>query len=235
VAGSRRVELFRLRFLIRVSILSLAAASAAAESARPPGFVDAAAVVPSLRVEMRYFGEHNFIGRRIDGYEGPVCLLTRQAAAALGNVQRDLAATGLGLKTFDCYRPVRAVAYFVRWGQNIADQQGKAEFYPDVEKRDLFREGYIASRSNHSRGSAVDLTLVRLADGVELDMGSPFDFFGSRSWASDRTISAEARANRGLLTSAMRRGGFRGYMREWWHFTLASEPFPDRYFDFPVK
>lgn len=184
---------------------------------------------------MRYFGEHNFVGRRIDGYEGPVCLLTGQAAVAFSRVQRELAAVGLGLKAFDCYRPVRAVAHFVRWAQNLADQQRKAEFYPEVEKRNLFKEGYIATRSGHSRGSAIDLTLVRLDGGAELDMGTPYDFFSPRSWTSEQSISAEARASRTLLSAAMRRGGFRPYAREWWHFTLTNEPFRDTYFDFPVK
>ncbi|MCC6946744.1 MAG: M15 family metallopeptidase [Bradyrhizobiaceae bacterium] len=184
---------------------------------------------------MRYFGGNNFVGRRIDGYEAPVCLLTREAAQALAAVQRDLALVGLGLKAFDCYRPARAVAHFVRWARDVADQKTKQAFYPEVDKRNLFRDGYIAARSGHSRGSTIDLTLVRLADGEELDMGSPFDFFGVRSWPSDRSVSAEARGNRMLLAAAMRLRGFRPYDKEWWHFTLRNEPFPETYFDFPVR
>lgn len=221
------------RLFLALSIAALAANDAAAQS--HPAFVDATEVVPGLQVEMRYFGEHNFIGRRIDGYEAPRCLLTKAAAAALAAVQRDLALAGLGLKAFDCYRPARAVAHFVRWARDIADQSRKAEFYPEIDKRNLFREGYIAARSGHSRGSTVDLTLARLTGGRELDMGSPFDFFGRRSWPSDRTVSMEARAHRRLLAAAMQRRGFRAYDKEWWHFTFASEPFPNSYFDFPVR
>jgi len=208
---------------------------AAAGAQAPRGFVDAATLVDGLVVEMRYAGSNNFVGRPVDGYLAPRCLLTQQAAAALAAVQRQLAPQGLGLKTFDCYRPVRAVAHFVRWARDTADIRRRADFYPGVDKRDLFRLGYIASRSGHSRGSTVDLTLVRREDGRELDMGSPFDFFSRRSWPSDRTVSAEAQRNRALLADAMRRGGFRPYEKEWWHFTLAREPYPNTYFDFPVR
>ena len=151
---------------------------------------------------------NNFVGQRIDGYERPRCLLTAQAAAALAAIQRDLAARGVGLKVFDCYRPVRAVAHFVRWAQRIDDIKRKAEFYPDIDKRDLFKLGYIATRSGHSRGSTVDLTLARRADKAELDMGTPYDFSEPKSWLSDRSVSAEGRKNRALLVDAMTRGGF---------------------------
>jgi len=213
-------------------VLSLAPQPAIAQ---PAGFVDAADAVDGLVVDARYYGVENFVGSRIDGYEAPRCLLTRQAACALAAVQRDLAAQGFGLKVFDCYRPTRAVAHFVRWARDIADVKRKAEHYPDVEKRDLFRLGYIAARSGHSRGSTVDLTLVRRDGQIELDMGTPFDFFSPKSWPSDRSVSAASRTNRAALASAMRHGGFQPYNKEWWHFTLANEPFPDRYFDFPVK
>jgi D-alanyl-D-alanine dipeptidase len=204
----------------------------------PAGFVDAAAVVEGLVVDMRYFGEDNFVGARIDGYEGARCLLTRPAAVALARVQQDLATQGFGLKVFDCYRPTRAVAHFVRWARDIKDVKRKADFYPDVDKRDLFRLGYISNRSGHSRGSTVDLTLVRLAPGrapEEVDMGTRFDFFGVQSWPSSRAVSAEAQANRKTLATAMRRGGFIPYDREWWHFTLRGEPYRDTYFNFVVK
>ena len=201
---------------------------------RPAAFVDAATVVPGLVADMRYAGSHNFVGRPIDGYDAPHCLLTQSAAAALAAVARDLAPRGLAIKVFDCFRPTRAVANFVRWARDPADQAAKAEFYPDVDKRTLFRDGYIASQSGHSRGSTADLTLAR-ADGTELDMGTHFDFFSPKSWTADPTVSAEQRANRMLLADAMRRRGFRGYDKEWWHFTLRGEPFPDTYFDFPVR
>jgi D-alanyl-D-alanine dipeptidase len=202
---------------------------------RHAAFVDVGTVVPGLVVEARYAGSHNFVGKPIDGYERPACLLTRQAAQGLATVQRDLATHGFGLKVFDCYRPTRAVAHFVRWARDVRDTAMKSEFYPTIDKRDLFQLGYIAAQSGHSRGSTVDLGLVTLADGKELDMGTPFDTFSPRSWPGDTLVSAAARQNRALLATAMRRGGFRPYDREWWHFTLRGEPFPDTYFDFPVK
>ncbi len=217
-----------------MALLVLLSTQAAVAQERPASFVDAATVVPGLVVDMRYAGAHNFVGRPIAGYQAPHCLLTREAADALAEVARDLAPHGLVIKVFDCYRPVRAVMNFVRWARDLSDQAAKAEFYPDVDKRTLFRDGYIASHSGHSRGSTMDLTLAR-ADGTELDMGTHFDFFSPKSWTADLSIGAAAHANRMLLAGAMRRRGFRGYFREWWHFTLRGEPFPDTYFDFPVQ
>ena len=237
-------------------LLLLSLAHPVRAQALPPGsFVDAAAAADGLVIDLRYFGENNFIGERIDGYESARCLLSAPAARALAAVQRNLAARGLGLKVFDCYRPQRAVAHFVRWARAVDDVRRKAEYYPDLDKRNLFKDGYIAARSAHSRGSTVDVTLVRrplptrpggeaapaaaeptaVELDMELDMGSPFDFFGPRSWPSDKSVSAPARRNRAQLADAMIRGGFKPYGREWWHFTLADEPFPDTYFDFPVR
>jgi len=218
-----------------LALVLLAAQPVQAQAPLLPGFVDAAAVVDGLIVDMRYFGADNFVGERIDGYERPRCLLSEPAANALAAVERDLSARGLGLKVFDCYRPQRAVAQFVRWAQRIDDVKRKRDFYPDVDKRELFAKGYISDRSGHSRGSTVDLTLVRRGDAREFDMGSPFEFFSPKSWPSDRSVSDEAQQNRALLAAAMRRGGFRPYDKEWWHFTLNNEPFPDTYFDFPVR
>ena len=206
-----------------------------APSGRPEGFVDTASVVPGLRVEMRYAGTHNFVGRRIDGYEAPVCILTGEAAEALARVQGDLAARGLGLKVYDCYRPRRAVAHFGRWAADLTDQSTKAEFYPNVDKSQLFTLGYIAERSGHSRGSTVDVTIIDLASGAEIDMGSPFDLFDTRSWPTDESVSTAARANRMLLQGVMREHGFRSLREEWWHFTLDAEPHPETYFDFVVR
>lgn len=217
-------------------LTTMVAAPVRAQAPVPAGFVDAVAVVDGLVVDIRYFGTDNFVGEKIDGYERPRCLLSAQAARALAAVQRGLAARGLGLKVFDCYRPVRAVAHFVRWARRIEDNpKRKAEYYPDIDKRDLFKLGYIAARSGHSRGSTVDLTLVRRADNTQLDMGTPYDFSGRQSWVSDKSVSVEAQKNRALFAAAMARGGFRPYHKEWWHFTLANEPFPDTYFDFPVR
>jgi zinc D-Ala-D-Ala dipeptidase len=201
---------------------------------RPAAFVDAATIVPGLIAEMRYATPHNFTGRPIDGYEARRCLLTRQAAEALAAVARDVASRGFFIKAFDCYRPTRAVANFVRWARDINDQVARTEFYPNVDKRTLFRDGYIASHSGHSRGSTIDMTFVR-ADGVELDMGTHFDFFSPRSWTADPTITPEQHANRMFLVAAMRRHGFRNYEKEWWHYTLTPELFPDTYFNFPVR
>jgi zinc D-Ala-D-Ala dipeptidase len=217
-----------------VVCLSAAGRAAAFGQDRPASFVDAAAVVPQLVAEMRYAGSHNFVGRRIDGYAAARCLLAKPAAAALAEVARDLTPRGFAIKVFDCYRPARAVANFVRWARDLNDTVGKAEFYPNVDKRTLFQDGYISSRSGHSRGSTVDLTLVRMGDG-ELDMGTPFDFFSPLSSPAAAGVNAEAKANRALLAAAMKRRGFRPYAKEWWHFTLAAEPFPNTYFDFPVQ
>ena len=172
------------------------------------------------------------MGERIDGYERARCLLAAPAAEALAVVQRSLATRGLGLKVFDCYRPQRAVNHFMRWAENVGDVRTKAAFYPEVDKRDLFKDGYISGRSGHSRGSTADLTLVRRADGRELDMGSPFDFFSPRSWPSDRRVSAEAQGNRALLAEAMTAGGFRPYDKEWWHFTLCQRAVSRQLFRF---
>ena len=202
---------------------------------RPETFVDVATIAPALLVEARYATVHNFVGAKIDGYEKPLCYLTRPAAAALAQVVADLEPRGLTIKVFDCYRPERAVAHFVRWARNLNDTRMKAEFYPRVDKQNLFSDGYIATRSGHSRGSTADLTLARRSDGKELDMGTPFDFFSPLSWPSNKNVSAEAQANRALLAQAMRKRGFYAYDKEWWHFTLRNEPYPQTYFDFVVR
>jgi D-alanyl-D-alanine dipeptidase len=220
--------------LLFAALITMLGTHGASAQERPAAFVDAATIVLGLIVEARYAGSHNFVGRPIDGYEAPHCLLTRAAADALAAVARDLSSHGLVIEAFDCYRPTRAVANFVRWARDTNDQKMKAEFYPDVDKRTLFRDGYIATQSGHSRGSTIDLTLAQ-ADGHDLDMGTPFDFFSPKSWTADPTVGAEAHKNRMLLAAAMHRRGFRGYDKEWWHFTLRGEPFPDTYFNFPVK
>lgn len=202
---------------------------------RPDSFADVASLAPSVLVELHYATARNFVGAVIDGYEKPVCYLTKPAAAALAQVVADLEPRGLTLKLYDCYRPARAVAHFIRWARNLGDQRTKAEFYPEVDKSTLFRDGYIAARSGHSRGSTVDLTLARRDSGAALDMGTPFDFFSPRSWPSDRSVGIDAQRNRALLAQAMRARGFRPYEKEWWHFTLRNEPYPQTYFDFPVR
>jgi D-alanyl-D-alanine dipeptidase len=202
--------------------------------ARPPEFVDAAARVPGLELDIRYAGSHNFVGAPIDGYLAPKCLLTRDAARALARVQEPLRVEGLGLRVFDCYRPQRAVDAFVRWARDPEAVGTKSEFYPRVPKSRLFADGYIAARSGHSRGSTLDLTLVRLGAGP-LDMGTPFDFFDPRSHTDSPDVTAEQRAHRERLRAAMQAEGFTNLPEEWWHYSLRDEPFPDRYFDFPVE
>lgn len=202
----------------------------------PEDFVFIEALIPGLVVELRYQGTDNFLGQPVDGYQGARPMLTRAAAEALARVQQDLAPFGLGLKVFDAYRPQRAVDHFVRWARDLQDVRMQARYYPRVDKSRLFVEGYIADRSGHSRGSTVDLTLVELSPegvpGRELDMGSGFDFFGPESWPTSGVPDAGQRAHRALLQALMLRHGFKPYDQEWWHFTLAREPYPDRYFDF---
>lgn len=222
-----------MRAFLRITLLLIASAQPVLAQDRPASFVDAATVVPGLVAEMRYVGDDNFVGRPIDGYDRPVCLLTRQAAQALAQVARDIAPQGFKLKVFDCYRPKRAVAHFVRWARAISDVKTKQQYYPDMEKARLFSDGYIAAHSGHSRGSTVDLTIVD-ASG-ELDMGTHFDFLSPRSNTNNPSVSAQARKNRLLLASAMSKRGFAPYGKEWWHFTLRGEPFPTTYFDFPVR
>lgn len=226
----------RLRTTIAaVALLSSCAHAQVADETGRAGFADAGRLVPGLVVEMRYAGSENFIGRPITGYETPVCLLSNEAVAALGRVQAQLAEFGLGLKAFDCYRPARAVADFAAWARDPSDQKRKADYYPNVDKSRLFELGYIAERSGHSRGSTLDVTLVDTRTGAELDMGGAYDLFDTRSWPSEQGVSPQARANRMLLQDVMAANGFRPLKEEWWHFTLNQEPYPDTYFDFPVK
>ena len=190
--------------------------------------------VPHIVQEIRYYSTYNFVGERIDGYEEPIALLTREAARALKAVSSEMIVKGYRLKIFDAYRPVTAVRHFILWGIEDQDLRMKPYFYPEVEKGELFSKGYIAKRSSHSRGSTVDLTLLDMTSGQEVDMGSPFDLFGPRSHPDYRGVSQEQYENRMFLRSAMLRHGFQPLDCEWWHFTLGDEPYPDTYFEFPV-
>ncbi len=201
----------------------------------PNSFDEVINVIPTVKFEVRYYGSHNFIGRRIDGYQKPKVFLTKKALVQLKKVQEELRDFGLGIKIFDAYRPQQAVNHFVRWAKNEKDTLMKTEFYPNVKKKDLFRLDYIASKSGHSRGSTIDLTLISLETGEELDMGSAYDFFGKISWPFYKNISKEQKAHRMLLQTLMLSNGFKPYVCEWWHFTLKNEPFPDTYFDFEIK
>jgi len=189
----------------------------------------------SIQQDIRYAGSNNFTGRRVPGYGAAECMLLRDVAEALSRVQQTLSQRQLSLKVYDCYRPTRAVADFAAWARDLNDQRTKAEFYPNVDKSRLFELGYIAERSGHSRGSTLDLTIIDLATGAEIDMGTPFDLFDTRSWPSDQTVSAAAQANRSALQQMMVAHGFRPLREEWWHFTLQNEPHPETYFDFPVR
>jgi D-alanyl-D-alanine dipeptidase len=198
------------------------------------GFVLLSDLVPGILQEIRYFSTYNFVGDRIDGYEEPCAIATAEAARALKNVSNIAMVQGYRLKIFDAYRPAAAVRHFVLWGIEDLDQKMKPFFYPDLEKQELFKEGYIASQSSHSRGSTIDLTLLDMKTGKELDMGSPFDFFSEVSHPDYRGITAEQYENRMLLQDLMVKNGFVPIDCEWWHFTLKNEPYPDTYFDFPV-
>jgi len=225
----------------------------------PGFFVYLRDVDPTIVQDMRYFGVHNFVGRRVDGYLAGECILTRQAANALKRFQKELKRKGLSLKVYDCYRPTRGVRHFIRWAKDIRDRKTKGEFYPTIDKRILFRSGYISTRSAHSRGSTVDLAITplpvrpepkfRLGDRQiachrpkserwadnSLDFGTGYDCFHSLSHTRNPRIKGRARANRNLLVDGMRRQGFRNYSKEWWHFTLNGEPYRKTFFDFPIK
>ena len=177
----------------------------------------------------------NFLGTRVDGYEKDLVIISTPAAKALQGIQAKLTTFGLSLKVFDAYRPQRAVDHFVRWAKVLNDTLTKQKYYPNVAKKDLFKLDYIAARSGHTRGSTVDLTIVDLKTGKEIDMGSGFDFFGTPSHPTYPKLTPKQRANRLLLRNLMLEAGFKPYSKEWWHFTLKNEPFPDTYFDFPIK
>ena len=198
----------------------------------PSGFVLLADYVPSIVQEIRYYSTYNFIGDKIDGYEQPCAIITKEAARALKTVSNELNVQGYRMKVFDCYRPQCA---FVMWGIEDNDIRMKEYFYPDLVKQELFSKGYIASKSSHSRGSTIDLTLLDMKTGKEVDMGSPFDMFSEVSHPDYRGITDEQYNNRMILRNCMLRNGFEPIDCEWWHFTLKDEPYPDTYFEFPVS
>ncbi len=198
------------------------------------GFVLLSDFIPDIVQEIRYFSTFNFVGERIDGYEEPCALLTIDAARALKAVSNEMAVRGYRLKIFDAYRPVMAVKRFIFWGIEDQDIRMKPYFYPEISKQDTFALGYIAKQSSHSRGSAIDLTLLDMKSGKEVDMGGPFDYFGELSHPDYRGITDEQYENRMMLQRTMVRNGFAPYECEWWHFMLEKEPFPDDYFNFPV-
>ncbi|MFV0248257.1 MAG: M15 family metallopeptidase [Tenacibaculum sp.] len=201
----------------------------------PKGFCYVKDIVPTIEIDLRYYTNNNFTGVPVKAYQCPVLISTISVAKALQKVQAELATQGLGLKIYDAYRPQTAVDYFVKWAKKISDTLMKRQYYPNIDKSNLFKLGYIASKSGHSRGSSVDLTLIRLNTLEELDMGSPYDFFGKSSHLSYTKLTQKQRKNRSILKSIMFKHGFKPYKNEWWHFSLKNEPFPKTYFDFPVK
>ncbi|GAA1889584.1 M15 family metallopeptidase [Streptantibioticus ferralitis] len=247
--------------LLAAALLALTVASPA-RAGRPPKapreFVALSDVDPTILQEIRYYTPHDFMGRRVHGYRQPMCILTRTAARALHRAQLSFRKLGYTLKVYDCYRPQRAVDDFVAWARDLDDQRMKAEFYPRVDKSVLFKDGYIAQKSGHSRGSTMDLTLVRLParptrpyrpgerlvpcyaprdrrfPDNSIDMGTGFDCFDTLAHTDDPRVVGVQRADRQLLKHGMARAGFVNLPTEWWHFTYQREPFPDRYFDFPV-
>ncbi|MGX1886751.1 M15 family metallopeptidase [Streptomyces sp. NPDC055287] len=244
--------------LLAVTTAPSTATQAKPEPKAPREFVSLRSVDPTIIQEMRYTTAHNFVGVPVDGYRQPVCILTRPAANALHKAQTKLLRRGYSLKVYDCYRPQRAVDHFVRWAKDLDDEAMKAEFYPHVDKSRLFADGYIAEKSGHSRGSTVDLTLLKLpakdtrpyVPGEQLvpcyapkaerfpdnsvDMGTGYDCFDTLSHTEDPRVQGAQRANRKLLKGLLSELGFVNLAEEWWHFTYKPEPFPDTYFDFPV-
>ena len=206
------------------------------ESAESAGFVLLTDLIPDAVLEIRYYSTFNFVGERIDSYCAPVAYLTREAALALKKVSDGLREQGYCIKVYDAYRPQTAVNRFKRWAEDLTATEMKPYFYPHMDKSQIFANGFIAERSGHSRGSTVDLTLVDMISGRELDMGSPFDFFGEISY-SERTegLTSEQIGNRAILRKAMVDNGFIPLAEEWWHFTLENEPYPDTYFDIPIE
>ena len=206
------------------------------ENTDASGFVLVSDIIPDVVLDIRYYTTFNFLGERVDGYEEPVALMTREAAYALKKVSDEAISKGYRLKIFDAYRPQCAVDHFVRWADKIRELAMKEYFYPGIDKKHLFEEGFVALKSGHSRGSTVDLTLLDMATQKDLDVGGTFDYFGSLSWAENtENITQEQASNRKMLRDMMISHGFHPLNEEWWHFTLDNEPYPDTYFTFPVN
>ena len=219
-----------------LSLSCMTGTASAMSSDDASDFVMVSDYVPEAILEVRYFTTYNFVGDRIDGYEEPIILCTKEAAIALKKVSDALLTQGYRLKIYDGYRPQMAVDNFVRWANDLDDTRMKRYFYPDLDKSVLFPQGYIAEKSGHSRGSTFDLTLVYNSSGKDVDMGGRFDFFGELSHPDFTShLTEEQVANRMILRKAMLEAGFRPLVEEWWHFTLENEPFPDTYFTFPVN
>ena len=199
------------------------------------GFVVLTDIAPDIIVETRYYSNYNFVGQRIRGYEEPVALVTFDAALALKKAGENMRRMGYKLKIWDAYRPQMAVDHFIEWAKDLADVKMKQYFYPEEDKANLFVHGFIAARSSHSRGSAVDITLYDVENGYDIDMGGTFDYFGPRSYSDYPDLTEQQIMHRDLLRTVMHKHGFKGISTEWWHFILIDELYPNRYFNFPVK
>lgn len=199
------------------------------------GFVELSSVIPDVILDIRYYSTDNFVGNRINGYNEPIALTTIEVAEALKKVSDEVRASGYKLLIYDAYRPQTAVDYFFEWAKKTDDIRMKSKYYPEKDKEDLFDEGFIAIRSAHSRGSAVDLSLYDIKAGHAVDMGGQFDYFGDKSFFNYINLTEEQIKNRRYLRDVMERNGFIPLDNEWWHFQLENEPYPDIYFDFPVE
>ena len=199
------------------------------------GFSYLSEVDESIQQELRYFSSNNFIGKKIDGYKKNNVIISNAAANALKKVQAELKQMGLSLKVYDAYRPQQSVDHFVRWAKKLNDTLMKQSYYPTIRKSDLFQLGFIASKSGHTRGSSVDLSIVEIKTNKEIDMGSSYDFFGATSHSFHKKLSNRQEKNRMLLRNIMIKNGFKPYDKEWWHYTLVDEPFPDTYFNFDIE
>ncbi|WP_164762792.1 M15 family metallopeptidase [Mesorhizobium sp. M7A.F.Ca.MR.245.00.0.0] len=242
--GASRNPLLSAASALAATIFVTATTLPALADALPAGFVRLADVDPSIRQDIRYAGSDNFLHRKVDDYDAPACILTEQAAKALSAVQKAIAAKGLTLVLFDCYRPARAVADMNEWTREGGPPD--PQWYPKVRRSELIAKGYVGELSTHSRGSTVDVAVARTdrrsspnpacgaGDADTLDFGTGFDCFDPMSETAHRGLASEAAANRKMLVDAMRAGGFKNYAREWWHFTLKSEPFARQRFDFPI-
>lgn len=225
----------------------------------PDDFVDIKDVIPAIALDIRYYTPHNFVGEKIDGYNAAKCFLTKPAALALNDIEEELNEYSLSLKLYDCYRPQRAVNQFIKWAENPDDTKMKREFYPDIDKQNLFNQDYIAKKSAHSRGSTVDVTIVPIPTPPEekyvkgqdlhpcywprekrfndnsIDMGTGIDCFSELAHTDSKQINVQQRVNRLALKSIMEKYGFISLESEWWHYTLENEPYPDTYFDFVIR
>ena len=201
----------------------------------PKGFSYVSEIDATIKKELRYGTSNNFIGKPIDGYLKDSLIISTPAAKALKEIQTKLMLSGLSLKIFDAYRPQQAVDYFVRWAKVMNDTLMKQLYYPDVQKSELFTLGFIASKSGHTRGSTVDLSIVDVKTNKEVDMGSSYDFFGEKSHPFYKKITEAQMKNRMLLRTIMIKNGFIPYDNEWWHFTLKDEPYPTTYFNFLIE